>query len=98
MVIGFLMLIVPITIYIVSFPFARKLRPKVCLLYRIVGGLVVFCGSSVSLYFAAYAGDQGGIGAYLFQITVIVVYIVFSVIILIANYFFLKRDQSKHSN
>jgi len=98
MVIGLLMLVVPITIYIASFHFARKLKPRICLLYRIVGGLVVFCGSSVSLYFAAYTGDQGGVGAYLFQIAVIVVYIVFSVIILITNYFFLKRDQSTHSN
>jgi len=32
-----------------------------------LGGVVVFAGSGVSVYFAGYSGDQGGISALFFS-------------------------------
>ena len=71
MIIGLLMLLMPTAIYLATLPFSRRLKPALCLLYRIVGGIIVLAGSSTSFYFAAYTGDQGGIAAFYFQIVVI---------------------------
>ncbi|RKZ98545.1 MAG: hypothetical protein DRQ43_01315 [Gammaproteobacteria bacterium] len=60
-----------------------------------MGGVIVFGGSAISFYFAAYSGDQGGITAFYFQIVVILVYIFVSVALLTVNWFFQKREQIK---
>jgi hypothetical protein len=95
MIIGLLMLFVPIAIYIATFPVARRLRPGLCRLYRIIGGIIVFGGSVISVYFAAYTGDQGGIAAFYFQIVVILVYVLFSVALMSANWFIQKTGTEK---
>ncbi len=79
------MLLVPAAIYLATFPFSRRLMPRLCQLYRILGGIIVLAGSATSCYFAAYTGDQGGIAAFYFQIVVILVYVLFSVVLLSAN-------------
>jgi len=56
------------------------------MVYRVLGGLFVFVGGGISFYFASYTGDQGGIGAFFFQMAVILVYSVFSVSIVILNW------------
>ncbi|SVB09320.1 uncharacterized protein METZ01_LOCUS162174, partial [marine metagenome] len=38
----------------------------------------VFVGSGTSYYLAANTGDQGGVAAYLFQVTVMSTYVVLS--------------------
>jgi hypothetical protein len=47
---------------------------------------VVFLGSGISIYFAMYTGDQGGIGAFFFQISVILVYVALSISLVILNW------------
>ena len=92
------MLLVPIAIYMATFSIVRRLRPGLCNLYRIIGGVIVFGGSAISFNFAAYSGDQGGITAFYFQIVVILVYIFVSVALLTVNWLFQKRDQIKHGS
>lgn len=98
MLIGLLLLTMPIVVFLVSFPFSRRMRPRLCLLYRIIGGVTVFAGSATSLYFAAYTGDQGGIAAYFFQIFIILVYAFISVLLVTANWVLQKRDERKYKN
>jgi len=57
------MLLVPIAIYMATLAIAHRLRPGLCRLYRIIGGVIVFGGSVISFYFVAYTGEQGGIEA-----------------------------------
>lgn len=71
------MLLAPIIVFMITIPFSRWLKPRLRRLYLVFGGISVFCGSGISLYFAAYTGDQGGIAAYLFQMAVIVIYVSF---------------------
>ena len=98
MLIGLLLLIGPIVVFLVSFPFSRRMRPRVCLLYRIIGGFIVFVGSATSLYFAAYTGDQGGIAAYFFQILVILAYVFISILLVIVNWILKKRNKIKRQH
>ena len=91
MLTGLLMLFVPIIFFIATLPFSRWLKPGLCKLYQIVGGIVVFAGSGTSVYVAAYTGDQGGIGAYFLQLIVISVYLVFSISLVIVNWFLGKQ-------
>ncbi|MDJ0834114.1 MAG: hypothetical protein QNJ69_11365 [Gammaproteobacteria bacterium] len=88
---GLLMLILPAVVYLISIPASNRLKRSLCWLYRILGGIIVLAGSAFSLYLAAYSGDQGGIAAYFFQIAVIVVYAIFSVMLLALNWFMNKR-------
>lgn len=74
-VIGLLMLIVPIAVYVVSIPLSKRLTSALRKFYLVVGGIVVFIGGGIALYFALYSGDQGGIAAYFFQLGVILVYV-----------------------
>jgi len=75
------MLLAPCVIFIFTLPFSCRLKPGLCTVYRILAGIVLFAGSGVSLYLAAYAGDQGGIGAFFFQVAVIAVYAVLSIVL-----------------
>ena len=96
MLIGMSMLLAPIIIFLATYPLSRKLSPRLRLLYRIVGAAVVLAGSGTSYYLAAYTGDQGGIGAFFFQVGVILVYGLFSAVLVIANRAVGKED-SGHS-
>jgi hypothetical protein len=96
MIPGFLMLIAPVVIFLVTLPAAKRLRPPLRWLYRLAGGGVVLGGSAFSFYLSAYTGDQGGIGAYFFQIAVIGVYLLFSVFIATFHLFAIRND--KHRN
>lgn len=96
MLIGWLMLLAPIIVFLVSLPFSRWFMPRLRIIYRIAGGMVVFLGSGVSLYFALYGGDQGGIAAYFFQMGVIVFYTGFSIIWVGLNWLLrLKRTRNR---
>ncbi len=96
MLIGLLMLLISTAIYLATLPFSRRLKSGLCLLYRIVGGIIVLAGSSTSFYFAAYTGDQGGIAAFYFQIVVIMVYVLFSVVLVIANWLMRKLELRRY--
>lgn len=87
MLIGLLMLLAPAIVFVISLPFSNRLNPTLRKVYRIVGGLIVFVGSGFSLYLAMYTGDQGGIGAYFFQIAVILLYAALSVFLIFLNWF-----------
>jgi len=91
MLIGLLLLLLPSIVFLATLPISRKFKPKLCMLYRIVGGIIVIAGSAFSYYLAAHTGDQGGIGAYYFQLTVIIVYVVFSVLLIALDLFLHKR-------
>ena len=98
MVVGLLMLIAPSVIFLITLPASRRLKPLLRWLYRIVGGVIVIAGSIFSLYLAAYTGDQGGIGAFFFQIAVIVVYVLFSVLLVAIHWFAHGRGQQRHGS
>ena len=85
MIIGLLVLVTPTVVYLFTFSLSVNLVQPLCWIYRIFGGVIAIIGSLVSLYFAAYSGDQGGITAFYFQIVVILVYILFLFIVIIAN-------------
>ncbi|MBQ0719218.1 MAG: hypothetical protein KBT88_12675 [Gammaproteobacteria bacterium] len=86
MLMGLLLLLVPVAFYIGTFSLSRQMRPKLCILYRVGGGIVTLAGGGFSLYLAAYSGDQGGIAAYFFQLAVMAFYALFAVIVVAANY------------
>ena len=68
--------------YLAVFLYVRKWKPRVRYLHQIIGGIIVFGGGSISIYFAGYTGEQGGIVAFYFQMIVIVVYILFLALLL----------------
>jgi hypothetical protein len=72
---GILMLIAPVTLFVLSIPLSARLTSGLRRFYLIFGAIVVFIGSGTSFYFASYSGDQGGIAAYFFQTGVIFVYL-----------------------
>jgi len=86
MLIGLLMLLMPVVVFLLTLPYSSRLKPGLRAVYRYVGAIVVFLGGGISLYFAFYAGDQGGIAAYFFQIAVILVYVAFSISVVILNW------------
>jgi hypothetical protein len=90
MLIGLLMLLGPIVIFLMTLPCSGRFEPSLRKAYRVGGGLIVFLGSAISYYFAAYTGDQGGIAAYFFQTAVIAGYLLFSVALTTLNWI-LKR-------
>ena len=92
------MLLFPAAIFLATLPVSRRLQPKLRVLYRLVGGFIVIAGGAFSLYLAAYTGDQGGIGAYFFQIAVILVYATFSFSLVIFNWLSNKRGSGKHQD
>ena len=87
MIVGLLILVIPSIVFLITLPISNRLKPQLRWLYRFVGGTIVIVGSSFSMYLAAYTGDQGGIGAFFFQIAVIVAYILLSVLILAIHWF-----------
>jgi hypothetical protein len=91
MIFGLFLLLLPILCYLVSIPFTHKLQPGMRKLYLVGGGIITFAGSATSVYFAGYAGDQGGIAAFYFQLSVILVYASFSVFVMAANWLFGRR-------
>jgi hypothetical protein len=95
---GLLMLLVPNVIFFATLPASRRLKPQLRLLYLIVGGAIVIAGSIFSLYLAAYTGDQGGIGAFFFQIAVIVVYVLFSILLVAINWILHMRGQQRYES
>lgn len=92
MLIGLLMILTPGAVYILTLPLSRRLIPSLRRAYRIVGGLIAFFGSGISFYLAWYAGEQGGIAAYFFQKTVIMVYAAFSILLIFLNWFLSARN------
>ena len=98
MFIGLSMILVPVAVYIVSLPLSRRLKPGIRKVYRIAGGLVVILGGGVSYYLASYTGDQGGIAAYFFQITVILVYLALSLLLVILNWLANIKDSRESAN
>jgi hypothetical protein len=74
------MLLGPLVAFLVTLPFSGKLRPGLRWTYLLAGGFVVICGPAISLYFAMYSGDQGGIAAFFMQAFVIAVYVVLCVV------------------
>jgi hypothetical protein len=91
MIIGVLLLLIPNVIFFATLSASRRLKPKLRLLYLIVGGTIVILGTFFSMYLAAYTGDQGGIGAFFFQIMVIAVYLLFSAILVAINWLLNKK-------
>ncbi len=92
MLVGLLMLLAPGLVFLVTLPWSGRLRPRLRWLYRILGGAVVFGGSALSYYFAAYTGDQGGIAAYFFQMAVIATYALLSLLLVALDWVLHKRD------
>ena len=85
MLIGLLMILVPVVAYVLIIPLSRRLKPGLRKTYRVIAGIVVFLGGGISVYFASYTGDQGGIAAFYFQILVILVYAALSLSVVIVN-------------
>ena len=92
MLIGLLMLLGPGVFFLVTLPLSGKFKPGVRKAYRVLGGVVVLLGSGTSYYLAAYTGDQGGIGAYFFQIGVILTYIAISISLIGINWFLTIKE------
>jgi Na+/melibiose symporter-like transporter len=96
--IGLLMLFAPCAIFVLSLPMSKRLDPRLCKVYRYAGGALVIVGSAVSTYFAFHGGDQGGIAAFFFQMTVILAYAALSISLLILNALLRKRDSKPSGN
>jgi hypothetical protein len=86
------MLLAPCLVFVLSLRFSNRLRPTLRKVYRIGGGLIVFLGSGISLYLAMYTGDQGGIGAFFFQVAVILTYAALSILLVIVNWLLSGRS------
>ncbi len=80
--IGFMMLIGPSLLFVLTIPVSARLSLGLRRSYLVFGGIIVFIGSGVSIYFASYTGDQGGIAAYFFQSGVIAVYLLLLAVVL----------------
>lgn len=92
MLIGLLMVLVPGAVFVLSIPLSRRLKPGLRKAYLALGGIVVFLGSGVSIYFASYTGDQGGIAAFYFQILVILAYATLSLSVVTINWLLRARE------
>ena len=92
MLTGLLLILAPVAVFILTLPYSGRLRPGLRVVYRIAGGIVVFLGSGISIYLAAYTGDQGGIAAYFFQIFVILVYAALSIVLVMLNWFLSAKE------
>ena len=90
--IGLLMLVMPGILFLATFAHSRRFRPGLRVTYRLLGALVVFPGSAISVYLASYTGDQGGIAAYFFQIAVIVAYLTLSISCVGLNWLLVVRQ------
>ena len=86
MLIGALMIFVPIAVFLSTLSLSGRFEPGLRATYRYVGGIVVFLGGAISVYFAMYTGDQGGIAAFFFQLAVILVYVALSILLVILNW------------
>ena len=80
MMTGLLMLAAPAVLYFVAWPLSGRFRPGLRLAFRFVAALVAFPGSGMSVYLAAYTGDQGGIAAFYFQAGVIILFLLVLII------------------
>jgi hypothetical protein len=98
MFIGITLLLLPAALFISTLPLTRRLQPNLRKLYWLVGGITTFFGSSVSLYFAMYTGDQGGISAFYFQIFVIFFYGFFVVFITIISWILKIKEPSRNDS
>ena len=98
MLIGALLLFLPSVIFLISIPMSLKLIIKLRRIYLIIGSAIVFSGSGLSLYFAAYTGDQGGVTALFLQLLVIFIYMFFSLSICIFNWFESKENTAKNKS
>jgi len=83
MIFGLLLLFAPILLFLISIPFSKRLRPVLRKFYILGCGFLIFSGTGFSLYLAFYAGEQGGIGAFFVQMTVIVLYLIIVIVVLI---------------
>lgn len=92
MLIGLLMILVPVVVFILTIPLSRRLKPGLRKTYRVIGGIVVFLGGGISIYFVSYTGDQGGIAAFYFQILVILVYAALSLSVVIVNWILRAKE------
>lgn len=95
MLIGLLMIVVPVAIFLATISLSKRLKPVLRKAYLFLGGIVVFLGGGVSVYFASFTGDQGGIAAFYFQILVILVYATLSLSLVIINWAFFARETEK---
>lgn len=82
--------------FLFSLPASDSLRPSLRLIYRLCGGMLVFSGSSASLYFAAYSSDQAGITALYLQISVIMAYALLFLLVIII-YLLWQSASNRHS-
>ena len=92
MLIGLLMILIPAAVFLFTLPLSKRLKPGLRKVYVVLGGIVVLLGSAVSVYFAAFTGDQGGIAAFYFQILVIVVYAALTLSLIIINWIIPGRE------
>ena len=95
MLIGLLMILVPVAVFVLSLPLSRRLKPGLRKAYLVLGGIVVFLGGGISVYFASSSGDQGGIAAFYFQSLVILIYVAQSMSLVILNWFMRARENGK---
>lgn len=90
--VGIILLIFPLVLYVLSLTWRRRLTGRLRLFYLILGAIIVLGGSSVSLYFAMYSGEQGGIAAFLFQLFVIATYLIFVIAVVLYQAIKNRRD------
>jgi hypothetical protein len=92
---GILMLVGPAVLFVLTIPLSGSLGSTLRRVYLILGGIVVLIGSGTSFYFAFYAGDQGGIAAYFFQMGVIGIYAL--LLVVVVGIGLVRRVKSKRS-
>lgn len=98
MLLGVLILLAPIALFVAAVPASRILKQGLRKFYLILGGILVFVGTAISFYLAGYGGDQGGIAAYFFQMSVILGYALFSMLVLAANWVLRRKGKRTHES
>ena len=95
MMIFLLMILVPCAVFVLTLPLSKRLKQGLRKTYLILGGITVFLGGGVSIYLVSSTGDQGGIGAFYFQLLVILIYAALSLSFVIINWILPVREVSK---
>jgi len=82
MIITLLVLVLTCVVFLISLPYSVKLKRSLCAAYRITASIIVLGGSTISIFLTTFTIAQEKADAYIFQLLVTAVYILFSVFII----------------
>lgn len=87
MIYGIGLILLPIVLFLASFPLWRKLPTTLKKFYGWTCAVALIGGGFTTIYIASYSGEQGGITAFFFQLGVIFIYLALTAGVLLAVLF-----------